>query len=62
MNSAMESTSNISGKVIELKDKVKDDGLIMGHDWILDPKHRHYGVHKAVTEFCKKYNWKVISF
>jgi len=43
-----------------LKDKVKNDGLIMGHDYSGDPNHIHYGVYKAVNEFCKKYRWEVI--
>ena len=43
-----------------LKDKVKMSGLITGHDWHTDSAHRHYGVYKAISEFCKKYNWKVI--
>lgn len=43
-----------------LKDKVKNDGLIMGHDYADNPNHIHHGVYKAVNEFCEKYNWKVI--
>jgi methyltransferase family protein len=43
-----------------LKDKVKDDGIISGHDWVADPAHKFHGVCKAVNEFCRKYGWKVI--
>ena len=34
--------------------KVKDDGLITGHDWNNDPRHKHFGVNKAVTEWLQK--------
>ena len=40
--------------------KVKNGGVISGHDYIDMPDHRHYGVCKAVKEFCKKYNLKVV--
>ncbi|PIU42214.1 MAG: hypothetical protein COS99_01390 [Candidatus Omnitrophica bacterium CG07_land_8_20_14_0_80_42_15] len=43
-----------------LKDKVKDNGRIAGHDWYPDPTHMCYGVYKAVTEFCKKYKYKIM--
>ncbi len=43
-----------------LKDKVKDDGIICGHDWQSDNKHRHHGVYKAVNEFCTSYKYKII--
>jgi predicted O-methyltransferase YrrM len=42
-----------------LKGKVKLEGVIMGHDWEPDQEHRHYGVYKAINEFCKKYNWEI---
>jgi hypothetical protein len=43
-----------------LKDKVKDDGYILGHDWYPDPSHRHHGVSKAVQEFIEKYSYELI--
>jgi SAM-dependent methyltransferase len=43
-----------------LKDKVKPKGIIAGDDWRPDPKHRHHGVYKAVTEFRKQYGYSII--
>ena len=34
--------------------KVKDEGLIAGHDWLDNPKSKHYGVHKAIDEWLEK--------
>ena len=34
-----------------LRRKVKDDGYICGHDYGRSPKHHHFGVTKAVTEW-----------
>ena len=34
-------------------------GLISGHDYHPDKNYPHYGVVEAVTEFCKKTNWKL---
>ena len=42
--------------------KVKDNGIIAGHDYIIanwDGMIR-YGVIEAVYEFCSKYNWEII--
>lgn len=42
--------------------KVKEHGIIAGHDYILgnwDGMVR-YGVIEAVYEFCSKYNWEII--
>lgn len=45
---------------LELLDaKVKQDGLITGHDWREDPAHRDHGVFVAVLEFCKSHDWQV---
>ncbi len=43
-----------------LKTKIKENGIICGHDWYNDENHTHYGVKKAVIEFCDRYNWKLI--
>jgi len=43
-----------------LKDKVKNGGLIAGHDWRPNPKHKHHGVFKAVNEFLKRYPYELI--
>ena len=43
-----------------LRYKIKDGGMIVGHDYANNPDHIHYGVYKAVNEFCDKYNWKVV--
>jgi hypothetical protein len=40
--------------------KVKQGGVICGHDWLDDEKHPHYGVKRAVVEFCRDNNWEVI--
>jgi len=34
-----------------VSEKVKDTGLIAGHDWYDRPTHKHYGVHKAIEEW-----------
>lgn len=43
-----------------LQHKVKDSGFICGHDWISDPNNLHYGVFKAVNEFCEQKGYKVV--
>lgn len=42
--------------------KVKTDGIIAGHDYILGNWNRlvRYGVIEAVYEFCNKYDWEII--
>ncbi len=39
--------------------KIKPDGIISGHDYILDPNHIHYGVKKAIEEFCQQYSFEL---
>jgi len=36
-----------------VKLKVKEDGLICGHDYRDNPKHRHHGVCKAINEWVE---------
>jgi len=43
-----------------LNNKIKENGIICGHDWHNDETHIHYGVTKAVVKFCDSYNWKLI--
>jgi len=43
-----------------LKSKVKPEGVICGDDWRPDPKHRHHGVYKAVTEFIEKEKYTLL--
>lgn len=43
-----------------LKEKTKLEGLITGDDWHTDPNHIHYGVARAVAEFCKLYGWEMV--
>lgn len=45
----------------ELERIVKPKGVIAGHDWRPEPNHKHYGVYKAVNEFCEKYHWEIIA-
>lgn len=47
-------------ELIILKDKVKVDGIIMGHDYITDPAHIHYGVKMAIDKFIMEYNYHII--
>lgn len=44
------------------RNKVKVDGVIAGHDYILGNWNGlvRYGVIEAVNEFCVKYNWEII--
>ncbi len=37
-----------------IKNKVKKNGLICGHDYRENPKHKHYGVHKAINEWLEE--------
>ena len=43
-----------------LESKIKLNGIICGHDFHQDENHIHYGVTKAIVEFCRNYNWKLI--
>lgn len=45
-----------------LKDKVKEDGIIAGHDYIIGnwEGNCRYGVIEAVHELCVKDNWELI--
>ncbi|MEP4533559.1 MAG: class I SAM-dependent methyltransferase [Cyclobacteriaceae bacterium] len=47
-------------ELILLDKKVKNKGVICGHDWREDSKHRHHGVYKAVNEYCVERGWKVL--
>lgn len=40
--------------------KVKKSGMIIGHDWEDDPDEVHYGVYRAVSEFCQTRGWRVV--
>jgi hypothetical protein len=39
---------------------VKPDGIICGDDWRDDPSHPHYGVRRAVEEFCAASDFKLV--
>ncbi|MGV8096399.1 MAG: class I SAM-dependent methyltransferase [Mangrovibacterium sp.] len=43
-----------------IRKKIKPCGLITGHDFYPDRNSRHYGVYKAVTEFCLNTPWKIV--
>lgn len=43
-----------------LKDKVKDNGIIAGHDWRPNVDHKHHGVFKAINEFIEKNDYEII--
>lgn len=43
-----------------LDSKLKENGLLTGHDWQPDVEHIHHGVYKAVVEFCEATTWRVI--
>lgn len=50
-------------KELELyRNKVKESGIIAGHDYILGNWNElvRYGVIEAVNEFCIKYNWEIL--
>jgi len=36
-----------------IKNKVKEDGLICGHDYTNNPRHKYYGVCKAINEWLE---------
>ena len=42
------------------RNKVKEDGIICGHDWRPNKLHVHHGVYRAVNEFCASYNYKIV--
>jgi hypothetical protein len=39
---------------------VKPEGVICGDDWRDDPAHPHYGVRRAVEEFCAEKGFRVV--
>jgi hypothetical protein len=43
-----------------LDTKIRNSGLIAGDDWHEDENHPHFGVARAVNEFVKKGEWKLI--
>lgn len=47
-------------ELLILSNKVKHNGLICGHDWIEDPNNMHYGVYKAINEFCRLKNYQIV--
>jgi hypothetical protein len=51
-----------AAELLVLKDKVKDNGIIAGHDYIIGNWNAdfRYGVIEAVHEFCVKQNWELI--
>ena len=59
----LDSSHYYEDTIVELdiiRKKIKPYGLITGHDWYSSPDHDHYGVCKAVTEFCTKTSWKIV--
>ncbi|HPQ23904.1 MAG: class I SAM-dependent methyltransferase [Chromatiaceae bacterium] len=44
-----------------LDEKITDDGVILGDDWVPDPGHKHYGVFQAVQEFVAERDWEIIA-
>ena len=40
-----------SRELVILEQKVKENGIIAGDDWLPDPNHRHHGVFRAVNQF-----------
>jgi len=43
-----------------LRAKIKRGGLITGDDWHEDPEHIHYGLARAVKEFCEENRWEIV--
>jgi hypothetical protein len=43
-----------------LRKKVKRGGLIAGDDWHEDPTHIHYGLARAVKQFCAENKWEIV--
>ena len=39
--------------------KVKDNGLLAGHDWHETPEHKHHGVYRAVQEWLTRNPYEV---
>lgn len=39
---------------------IKPDGIVCGDDWRDDPSHPHYGVRRAVEEFCAGSDFRLI--
>ena len=46
-------------ELIILKDKIKENGIIMGHDFITDESNIHYGVKKAIDTFIIEYKYHI---
>jgi hypothetical protein len=49
-------------ELIAYKDKIKPNGIIAGHDFIIGnwKEMLRYGVKEAVYEFCVTYDWEII--
>jgi len=46
---------------LELLDqKIGNDGMILGDDWVIDPNDRHHGVFLAANEFLKSSNFELV--
>ena len=41
-------------------DLLADDGVIIGDDWIIDPKHQHHGICRAVNDFVREQPYQLI--
>lgn len=39
---------------------IKPDGVVCGDDWRDDARHPHYGVHRAVAEFCGRTDFRLL--
>jgi len=50
----LDSTHNYEDTLRELDlmaCKVKDEGMLAGHDWLPNPNNKHHGVYKAINEW-----------
>ena len=41
--------------------QVRPDGQILGDDWHAAPGHQHHGVFRAVQDFCRRTDWRIVA-
>jgi hypothetical protein len=52
--------NGVMGDLLDYEPKIKNGGIIMGHDYI-DCPEKHFGVIPAVGAFCLERGWKMIA-
>ena len=51
---------NVKRELELLDQKIGDNGMILGDDWVIDPNDRFYGLFLAANEFLKTSNFELV--